>query len=54
MGSRAQINQVTASVRSDTLAILDLGADGRHFEWVGLEEGQSLLFGQDEALERLV
>ena len=54
MGSSAEINKVAALVDSDALAVLDLAGDGLHLEWVVLEEVQSLLLRQHEALELLV
>ena len=52
--ARAQIDQVAAAVGSHGLAVLDLARDGLHLEGVGLEEGEGVVLGEDQALELLV
>ena len=54
MGACAQIDQVTALVNRDTLAILDLAGDSRNLEGVGLKHRQGLFFGKYETRELLV
>jgi len=54
MGACAQIDQVTALVDRDTLAILDLAGDSRNLEGVGLKHRQGLFFGKYETRELLV
>ena len=54
MRARAQINEITASVGRDTLAILYLSADGGDLERVVPEQGQRLLLRQHQALKGLL
>ena len=52
--SRAEIDQIAAAIRCDALAILNFPADSRNLERIGLEQVQSLRFGEDETLEDLL
>ena len=54
MRASAQVNEVAASVCSDTLSISNLTSDGRDLEWVCAEEGQCFFLGQDKTFKRLL
>ena len=49
----AEIDQITTTIRCDTLSIFDLAADRGNLEWIGLKQVQSLFLSQDKALEDL-
>ena len=53
MWPRAEIDQIAATIRCDTLSIFDLAADRGNLEWISLEQVQCLLFSQYKALEDL-
>ena len=54
MRARAHINQITAAICRDTLAILYLAIDHGLLERVMFEHLQSLFLGQDKAFKRLL
>ena len=54
MRASAQVNEVAASVCSDTLSISNLTSDGRDLEWVCAEEGQCFFLGQDKTFKSLL